>query len=469
MVAGVGLLLLLLVGGGLAYSLLPLVLLCGLAILAFALYDLRLALLLCVALVPLSAEVQIGSIGTDLPLEPILILTAGLGLVYVLRYARQLPGSVIRHPVSLLLLVHVTWIAITALASQVPLYSWKYLAAKLWYVLPWYVLGGLLLSRPRDVRRTVLCLAVPLAVALSYTVGRHASLDFAFDRVNEAMYPFFRNHVSYAALPSITLPFVFVGAFLFGKRSFVRWGLFGVSALLILAVQTSYTRAAYVSIVAGVAFTLVLRWRLTRVVLLATVGTAALFFTYLVSDNNFLHFAPDYNKAITQTDFQSLVEATYKLEDVSTMERVYRWVAAGYMAAEEPWLGFGPGTFVSQYRGYAIETFRTYVSDNLEGSGVHSYYFMVLVEQGWIGLFVFLALCGVALTTAERAYHSAASREERLIVLMAASSLVINLSFQLINDMIETDKAGPWFFYSLALIVAVDLRQRRRGPAAYVS
>ncbi len=455
-------LLLLLLASGLLYSPLPLFLPAGLTVVALAMYDLRLSLLICVSLVPLSAEVQAGSIGTDLPLEPVLIMTAGLGLVYVLRNAGNVSGAGIRHPISLLLLLHIGWILITALTSTVPVYSWKVFAAKLWYVIPWYVLGGLLLSRPHEVRRAVLFLALPLAFALAYTVSRHASIGFAFDRVNEAMFPFFRNHVSYAALPSITLPFIFVGAFLFPRRSYTRWGLLALSILLLVAVQTSYTRAAYVSIVAGIAFTFVIRWRLTRLSLLVAAGVATLFFTHLVHDNNFLKFAPDYNKTITQTDFQSLVEATYKLEDISTMERVYRWVAAGYMTAERPWLGFGPGTFTSQYRGYAIESFRTYISHNLEGSGVHSYYFMVLVEQGWIGLILFLSLSACGLVTAERAYHGVETHEERLIVLMAAASLVINLSFQLINDMIETDKAGPWFFYSLALLVATDVRRRRR-------
>ncbi len=100
---------------------------------------------------------------------------------------------------------------------------------------------------------------------------------------------------------------------------------------------------------------------------------------------------------------------------------------------------------------------------------MHSYYLMTLVEQGWPGLIIFVALALVALVVAERTYHAAISREERLVVMMAAASLVINLSFQIINDMIETDKCGPWFFYSLALIAAVDIRQRRRTPKPFVS
>ena len=445
---------------------LPVAVPAGAIVLAVALWRLDVALLLCVACVPLSGEFQFGSIGLDLPLEPVLLLTAGLGLVYVLRRAHVIDGAALRHPISLLLAAHLGWIFLTTLTSVYPMHSWKYLAAKVWYVVPWYVLGGLLLSGERGVKRAILALAVPLVCVLAYCITRHAADGFAFDQVNRAMAPFFRNHVSYAALPSITLPFVLAGAWLFPRASLARWGLIAGALVMLVAIQTSYTRAAYVSVVAGAGFVLVIRWRLTRPALVLALGLAVALGTYLVANNNYLRFAPDYNKAVTQTDFKSLVEATYKLEDISTMERVYRWVAAGNMAAERPGLGFGPGNFVTFYRGYALEHFRTYVSDNPENSGVHSYYLMVVVEQGWLGLAIFLALVLAALVTAERAYHRARTPHERLSVGIAASSLVINLCFQLINDMIETDKAGPWFFYSLAILVAVDLRQARRADSA---
>ena len=444
---------------------LPLLLPVGLAFVALAMYYPRYTLLTCVALVPLSTELEAGGVGLDFPLEPVLVSTAGLALLHLLRRARDIPAAALRHPVSLLLLCHVTWIGLTALTSVDPGVSVKFFLAKLWYVLPWYMLGGLWLSGTRDFRTVVKWLAVPLLIALSYSVAKHSAYGFSFDLVKKAMHPFFRNHVSYAALPSITLPFIVLGGLLFPRRSWRRYGLWALALLMLFAVQTSYTRAAYVSIVAGVGYGVLMHLRLARPALLLALGVALSFSVFIVADNNFLRFAPDYNKAVTHTDFESLVEATYKLEDISTMERVYRWVAAGYMTAERPLTGFGPGTFSHEYRGYAIEAFRTYVSDNPEGSGVHSYYLMTLAEQGYIGLALFLALCLTALTLAERVYHRAQTREERIVILAAAASLVINLCFQLINDMIETDKAGPWFFYALALLVAADLRQRRPNDA----
>ena len=134
------------------------------------------------------------------------------------------------------------------------------------------------------------------------------------------------------------------------------------------------------------------------------------------------------------------------------------------MSAEHPIVGFGPGNFYRFYKGYALESFRTYVSDNPEKSGIHNYYLMTVVEQGWPGLFFFVVLFCAGLITAENAYHRTKNKSEKLAIIIFSTSLVINLSFQLMNDIIETDKAGPWFFLCLAGIVVLDLQNRLREP-----
>ena len=419
--------------------------------------------LACFGLIPLSTELQLGALGLDFPAEPVMLLLTGVAAVWVLRHPGLVSARLVRHPVTLLLAAHLAWIALASVASAEVWVSAKYFLAKLWYVVPFYAATALLLRGEADLRAVARWVALPLSAVLAWCLVRHASYGFSFADVNSAMAPFFRNHVSYAALTSITVPLFAYGAATARTRS-GRWG-FGVAAALALAaVYTSYTRAAFVSLAGGVALVYVIRWRLTRPALLAATAALVLGVTFVISDNRFFNFAPDYNKAVTHRDFGNLLEATYKLEDISTMERVYRWVAGGYMAAERPLLGWGPGTFYGHYKGYALESFRTYVSDNPEKSGVHNYLLMLLVEQGWPGMLLFVALAVAGLTTAERAYHRAATPAERAAVLALASSLAVNLSFQLINDMIETDKSGPWFFLALAGLVVLDLRSAPGRP-----
>ena len=445
------------------YSPLPLLLpagaLAGLAVVR----DVRLGLVAALALTCVSVEVEFGALGLDLPVEPVAIGMLGVGVALIAARGRRIEGALLRHPVTLLLGAHLGWLALTSLTSAYPLTSWKFLLAKLWYVVPFFVVPALVVRRRRHLRAILLATAVPLTLGLALCIARHAASGFSFEDVNEAVFVLFRNHVTYAALASILLPLMLVGAWEFPRWSRGRWGLLVAALVALVAVQTSYTRAAYVGLVGAAAFVGVVRLRLVRPALLVGAAASVAGVAFVVADNRFFGFAPDYERTVTQESFGDLVEATYKLEDISTMERVYRWVAGGYMAGERPWLGWGPGNFPRFYRGYALEAFRTYVSDNEEGSGIHNYLLMVLVEQGWPGLAIFVALCAAGLLTAERAYHRARTPAARRAVAMLAASLAVNLSFQLINDMLESDKSGPWFFFALAGLVVLEAEGEEWG------
>ena len=169
-------------------------------------------------------------------------------------------------------------------------------------------------------------------------------------------------------------------------------------------------------------------------------------------NNNYLDSQPDYDKTVTHTEFDDLLSATTKGQDVSTMERVYRWVAGGHMIADKPALGFGPGTFTKYYKSYTIFGFNTYVSDNWELSGIHCYYLMTAVEQGIIGALLFLALIFLVLLKGEQVYHQTKSVGRRRVVMMAILATVVIDGLLLMNDLVETDKVGSFFFLCMALI-----------------
>ena len=70
------------------------------------------------ALLPFSVEVQFGALGTDLPSEPILLVLTGLGVVLFILKIKSVPKSIVVHPISVALLLHVLWIGVAALFSQ---------------------------------------------------------------------------------------------------------------------------------------------------------------------------------------------------------------------------------------------------------------------------------------------------------------------------------------------------------------
>jgi len=227
------------------------------------------------------------------------------------------------------------------------------------------------------------------------------------------------------------------------------------------AIYFSYTRAAYVAIIMALGSYYIIRFRLMKLALGITAIGTMIFLTHLATNNTYLEYAPDYNKTITHNDFGNLLEATAKGEDISTMERVYRWVAGFQMIKAEPLTGFGPGNFVNFYERYTVLSFRTYVSDNEERSGIHSYYFMTMVEQGIPGILIFLFLTAFILLKGEQVYHQTIDPDARRIVLMAILSIIVIDALLLINDMLETDKVGPFFFIAMAWIVNIDLKNRR--------
>jgi len=288
---------------------------------------------------------------------------------------------------------------------------------------------------------------------------RHAAYGFSFESVFRVLSPFYRNHVNYAAILAIMVPFTWFARYWYKPFSWKWWLLLGGLGVLLLAIQLSYTRAAYAAIFVAAGGYFMIRWRLTRPVLLLAAVAAVLSLNYLSKNERYLALAPNYERTITHTDFNNLIEATYQLEDISTMERVYRWVAAFQMSAEKPWFGFGPGNFYNFYEPYTVTSFRTYVSDNPEKSGVHSYYLMILVDQGVIGLVIFLLFLFGALIVGEQIYHQTADIRYKRIVMIALLMILVISALQLINDLLEVDKVGPFFFMSLALLVNVELKK----------
>lgn len=408
-------------------------------------------------LLPFSLEVQLpGGLGTDLPSEPFMI---GLTLIAIYLFAnnyQKIDAKYLKHPISILLIIHIIWIGITTFYSENILVSTKFLLAKLWYVIPFYFLAAHLLRRDADIRFLIKCLVSSLCVAILYVLVSHAGDDFSFDKVNQAVSPIFRNHVNYACIVTLSLPFLWL-LFKTSKQKYYRYVYFIVILIFLSAIYLSYTRAAYVAVVIAIGAYYIIRWSCVKYVLILITILSIAFVGFLSYDNNYLDYKPEYEKAITHKKFDNLIEATSKLEDISTVERFYRWIAGGYMVVDKPLLGFGPATFYFFYQSYTVTGFQTYVSHNPEKSGIHNYYLMTAVEQGLIGLIIFVLFCFVVLVKGENIYHKLENQDRKVIVMAAILSFIIICAILIINDMVEAAKVGPFFFLTPAILLIYDL------------
>lgn len=423
-----------------------------------ALVDFRKVFFLLLFCIPLSTEVALpNGFGTDLPTEPLII---GLMLIYflhVLRNGSRLSGEFIRHPLTLLLMGHISWIYITSLTSDLFLVSLKFSLAKTWYLVTFFFMGGALLKTKRDFELFFWTIFTSLFFTVLVIMVRHSAFGFTFADIHKVLHPFQRNHVNYSADLALFLPMVWLARGWYEKGTLARNFLNAALLILLAALYLTYTRAAYISLFIAVGAYWLIRFRLIRYALGGMVVVAVAGFLYFAKNNTYLDYSPNYDKTVTHVEFDNLLEATYKMEDISTMERVYRWVAAAHMTQAQPWLGYGPGNFINFYKPYTVTSFRTYVSRNEEQSGIHSYFLMTLVEQGVPGLLIFLAFSGVIFIYGERIYHRQSGPEGKRLVMMVLLCLTVIYAFLLINDMIETDKVGSFYFLCLALLINLDL------------
>lgn len=414
--------------------------------------------------IPLTVEVWLpNGVVTDMPTEQITVLLMGVYLLYVLRQGKSMRSDFVKHPITLALLAHLGWLFFTAITSQDLLISVKFSLAKIWYVTTFFFLAGSILKTEKDLRTLMWVVLVPLVFTIFYVLKGHAGFGFSFADVNKVMHPFYRNKVAYACMLTIFLPFVW-----FMRQSYRRWSwpwllLAGAAVLILIGIQFSYTRAAFVTIAMAVGAFWAIKFRLMKPALGVAAIAAVLYIAGMVNHGNYLDHKPTYEKTITHEDFNDLLSATTKGQDVSTMERVYRWVAGAHMVAQRPWLGFGPGTFTAFYKTFTLNGFRTYVSDNKEGSGIHCYYLMVAVEQGYIGALLFVALVFVVLLKGELIYHQTTDPGRRRVVMAVLMTTVIIDGLLLMNDLVESDKVGSFFFLCMAVLVNMDLANRQEG------
>ena len=411
------------------------------------------------AFIPISTEVFLpNGFATDLPTEPLIVGLMFVTVLYLLRNSTLIDGRFFRHPLSILIFLHWGWIGVCSFLSDEPFISFKYFLAKTWYLATFYILAGLILRSENRLRLWFWCVTIPLIFSVLVTLFRHGySYGFTFDTINKVTWPFYRNHVNYAATLSVFFPILWLARGWYTRLNKRYWLLTGMALVLLAGINFAYTRAAYVALAGALGAWWIIRKQWIKPALFLALAFAISLSTWLVYKNKYLEYAPNYERTVTHYRFDNLLEATYKMEDISTMERFYRWVAGGYMAVEHPWMGFGPGNFPTFYRTYTVTSFQTYVSDNPENSGIHSYYLMTLVEQGFPGLMIFLLLTCFPFLMAERLYHRHWNHSGyRRLILMMALCLVVIHAFLTINDLVETDKLGSFFFTCMAVLVNID-------------
>ena len=296
---------------------------------------------------------------------------------------------------------------------------------------------------------------------MAVAVFRHYNYHWAFEKINDAVQPFFHNHVNYSALLVFMVPLQLAVIRLTASKN-LRFAVLVLMVVTIAALYFSYARGAWLALLfGGISYGLLKRkWLMPFFIISVVVICAGLL--WISRNGRYLKFSNDYQSTIFHKDFREHLIATYELKDVSTAERLYRWVAGVRMASDKWITGFGPTSFYRHYKSYAQPAFKTWVSRNEEQSTVHNYFLLVFIEQGLMGFMLWIALLAASFYRAQVVYHSAKEKFLKVVILAASAILVMECVINFLSDMIETDKAGSVFYVCVAVIIVADCRTRNR-------
>lgn len=417
--------------------------------------------ILLLASLPFSFEYNFTpSLGTDIPDEALMGLTSLVAFAYWLYHPSSIKRQTLGHPLLLWLILHLCWIVIAAFDSTHPLLSLKYGLAKTWYIGA-FVLAPLIIFREQKwIRIAGITLAIGILTTVLIILWNQAAGGFSFEAVNDAVKPFFRNHVNYSSMIVCGLPLL-AAMFFLSKDPLIRSVTLAGIFILLLAIFLSYARGAWLAVAAGLLawWLLRMKWLLPAYIITIALLIGAVF--WLKNEDRYLRYAHDYKTTIYHQDFKEHLVATYQLKDVSTAERFYRWIAAVRMIKDNQLTGTGPATFYDNYKPYGIPVFKTWVSKNEERSTVHNYFLLLLVEQGIPGLIFFLLLLGAMLYYAQRLHAQAKDPFYKITTACIAVMIVMITTVNFLSDLIETDKVGSLFFLCLSVLIMADINNRK--------
>jgi O-antigen ligase len=404
-------------------------------------------------------------LGTDIPDEFFMLLAGGLFFLYFIFSPKIISKNTWHHPLVIFLLINLVWLTVTVVFSSYNIISLKFFLAKCWYIGAFVMVPLIVFKQKETIKRSASILAFSMLAVVLIALMRHATLGFHFAEINNAVAPFFRNHVNYSAMLVCTIPIFF--AFYKLSQSKKKKQLILIAIVVLLtALFFSYARGAWLALLAGIIAYWLIRKKLLFLSFLTAFIITITLLVWLKSNDRYLQFAHDYKTTVFHKDFKEHLIATYKLKDVSTAERFYRWIAGVRMIKDNPLTGFGPNTFYNNYKPYAIPAFETWVSDNKEHSTVHNYFLLITIEQGIPGLIFFLLLLGGSLYYAQQLYH----RVQDIFYKTMAATIGVILSMLIVvnflSDLIETDKVGSIFFLCLATLIVTDINTRKESNSS---
>lgn len=438
----------------------------ALAVMLLALLSLEHLLLLTLFFTPLSLQLSwfTGGTGFDLsvPTEPIMALLLFITL-FKLIVTREFPLKLLRHPITILVGLYLLWTLVTSLTSTMPGVSIKTLAYRMWFTAGFYLIAAQLAGSERFSRRYVTAYSAGLAIVVIFFIIRVEGAGLLNQQfAHSACYPFFKDHTSFGASMAFLLPPLAV--MLFSKRSGLpaRVLLSFLIILFLAGFVLSYSRAAWVSLLAALLLALIL-WIRMPVRLLGV--TAAGMMLALVLSAGWIWQRMDSTTEDSSADLgQHLRSASNISTDQSNLERINRWKCALRMFAEKPVAGWGPGTYQFNYGPFQRASERTAISTDFGDAGnAHSEYLGALSESGLPGAVLYLLITITAVITGIRVWYREKRGASGYFALAILTGLITYVVHAVMNSFLDSDKIAALWWGFIAILTAMDLKLKEES------
>jgi len=419
-------------------------------------------LFLITALTPLAINITQFefNVGVSIPSEPLML---GVLLIFILKlfYESPVEPSVWRHSVTVVVGLQLAWMLITSMTSDLPVVSLKHLVARLWFVIPFYLLGIQLFRKRSNIRLFVWLYTLPLAGVIAYTTYNHSLWGFDEQAGHWVMEPFYNDHTAYGAVLSLMIPMFCGFTFTRVYSKTFRFFSFIFLVILLIALVLSYCRAAWLSLAfaLGVFFIVLFRIKFKYIAVVTVIlGVFFYLFSFQILDRL------EKNRQGPSANFVEHLRSISNIStDNSNLERINRWQSAFRMFHERPVFGYGPGTYQFEYAPFQRSSEKTLISTNAGDKGnAHSEYIGPLAEQGLPGMILVLVLVGWFIATAMRVYRRTRDPEVRMLSLSLMLSLLTYFIHGTMNNFLDTDKSSVPVWGFIAAIVALDIFTREK-------
>ena len=440
------------------YSLIPV----GLLAIYYAIFQTEKLFLSLAFLTPLSINIEeyTSSFGLFVPTEPLLFgLMIFLSAIQIKK--AFLPQYIWRSPLIWTIVIYILWMLLSAITSSHPIVSFKFILARLWFIVPVLFFGTYFFQKRSNRIEFIWLFIVATVLVIIYTLIHHSFYGFGEKEGHWVMSPFFKDHTIYGAIVALVLPLA-VGLYFYKKHNpLVQMTLISLIVIILMGLVLSYTRAAWLSVLGSIGLAVVLYYKISwkPIAVLVGVGLIAVFIRW---DQIQMELERNKYEHTTEAFDERLQSAANISTDASNLERINRWSCAIAMFKERPIMGYGPGTYAFEYAPFQRPENLTIISTNFGDMGnAHSEYLGALAETGLIGMLSLIAVVAAIFFTGITLYHRLPkdNKEDRIIVLSTIMALSTYFIHAFLNNYLDTDKAAVpiWGICAMWLVYESEL------------